>query len=82
MSLVSNRLQQYMVEFDRSDDMPASEIARLQVLRISWDTIEKRWFYLRPPDVDDKLAAGRPVALDRCGSALANDVRRLSLHRI
>ncbi|MEM7314925.1 MAG: hypothetical protein AAF497_17405, partial [Planctomycetota bacterium] len=26
-------LQQYMVEFDRTDDMPADEIARLQVLR-------------------------------------------------
>ena len=54
-------LQQYMVEFDRGDDMPDSQIARLQVLRISWDTIEKRWFYLRPPDVDDKLAADDPL---------------------
>ncbi|MEX0820360.1 MAG: multiheme c-type cytochrome, partial [Pirellulaceae bacterium] len=49
-------LQQYMVEFDRSADMPADEIARLQVLRVSWDTTKKEWFYLRPPDVDEKLA--------------------------
>lgn len=49
-------LQQYMVEFDRLPDMPADEIARLQVLRISWDTERKEWFYLRPPDVDEKLS--------------------------
>jgi Flp pilus assembly protein TadD len=48
-------LQQYMVEFDRSDDTPENEIARLQVLRVSWDTAKKEWFYLRPPDVDEKL---------------------------
>lgn len=48
-------LQQYLVEFDRPDDMPDHEIARLQVLRISWDTKQKRWFYLPPPDVDEKL---------------------------
>ncbi len=46
-------LQQYMVEFDRPEDMPASEIARLQVLRVSWDTRAMRWFYLSPPDVDE-----------------------------
>lgn len=49
-------LQQYMVEFDRTDDMPPDAIARLQVLRISWDTLAKRWFYLSPPDVSEKLA--------------------------
>lgn len=48
-------LQQYMVEFDRTAEMPESEVARLQVLRISWDTERKRWFYLSPPDVDEKL---------------------------
>ena len=48
-------LQQYMVEFDRAPDMPEHEIGRLQVLRISWDTHRKKWFYLPPPDVDDKL---------------------------
>jgi tetratricopeptide (TPR) repeat protein len=48
-------LQQYMVEFDRPADMPAQEVARLQVLRISWDTRNKRWFHLDPPDVKEKL---------------------------
>jgi len=48
-------LQQYMIEFDRPDDMPAHEIARLQVLRLCWDTEREEWFYLPPPDVDEKL---------------------------
>lgn len=48
-------LQQYMVEFDRTPDMPPSEVARLQVLRISWDTQKKKWFHLDPPDVKEKL---------------------------
>ncbi|MEM9589361.1 MAG: multiheme c-type cytochrome, partial [Planctomycetota bacterium] len=54
-------LQQYMVEFDRPKDLPSDQIARLQVLRISWDTHAKRWFYLRPPDVDDKLEPDDPL---------------------
>ncbi|MGI9475029.1 MAG: multiheme c-type cytochrome [Rubripirellula sp.] len=54
-------LQQYMVEFDRPDDMPPDQVARVQVLRISWDTLENRWFYLRPPDVADKLAPDDPL---------------------
>ncbi len=49
-------LQQYMVEFDRDANTPSDAIARLQVLRISWDTLNKKWFYLNPPDVTDKLA--------------------------
>ncbi len=49
-------LQQYLVEFDRSPDMPDNVVSRLQVLRISWDTEQKKWFYLSPPDVDEKLA--------------------------
>ena len=48
-------LQQYMVEFDRTKDMQEDEIARLQVLRISWDTKNKKWFYLSPPDVDESV---------------------------
>jgi tetratricopeptide (TPR) repeat protein len=50
-----------MVEFDRTPDMKPDEISRVQVLRISWDSEAKRWFYLRPPDVDDKLAADDPL---------------------
>ncbi len=48
-------LQQYLVEFDRPKDMPAKDIARLQVLRLCWDTNKKSWFYLSPPNVDEKL---------------------------
>jgi len=48
-------LQQYMVEFDRTDDQPEHEVARVQVLRITWDTERREWFYLPPPDVDEKL---------------------------
>jgi tetratricopeptide (TPR) repeat protein len=48
-------LQQYMVEFDRPADMPENETARLQVLRVSWDTHNKKWFHLDPPDVHEKL---------------------------
>ena len=54
-------LQQYMVEFDRPQDMPADEVARLQVLRISWNTDDRKWFYLSPPDVDDKLSPDDPL---------------------
>lgn len=54
-------LQQYMVEFDRTADMLPTEIPRVQVLRISWDTHHKKWFYLRPPDVADKLATDDPL---------------------
>lgn len=54
-------LQQYMVEFDRTDDMPEDEVSRVQVLRITWDTEKKEWYYLRPPDVTEKLAPGDPL---------------------
>ncbi len=54
-------LQQYMVEFDRNEKTLAHEIARVQVLRISWDTQKKRWFYLRPPDVKEKLEPDDPL---------------------
>ncbi|MEO2047872.1 MAG: hypothetical protein ABGX16_15040, partial [Pirellulales bacterium] len=46
-------LQQYMVEFPDG---------RVQVLRISWDTERKEWFYVAPPDVkDEKLEPGDPL---------------------
>lgn len=54
-------LQQYMVEFDRPTGHPENEIGRLQVLRVSWDTEQKKWFYLPPPDVDEKLAPDDPL---------------------
>ena len=49
-------LQQYMVELERSDDLLPHEIGRVHVLRESWDTQRKRWFYLPPPDVHEKLS--------------------------
>ena len=54
-------LQQYLVEFDRTADMPEGEVGRLQVLRVSWDTRQKKWFYLAPPDVPEKLAPDDPL---------------------
>lgn len=54
-------LQQYMVEFDRPADMRAHTIARLQVLRISWDTEAKRWIDVPPPDADERLSPDDPM---------------------
>ncbi len=46
-------LQQYMVEFPDG---------RVQVLRVSWDTHRKEWFYVPPPDaVDLRLAHDDPT---------------------
>jgi len=46
-------LQQYMVEFPDG---------RVQVLRVSWDTQSKEWFYHYPPDVrDERLAPDDPL---------------------
>lgn len=54
-------LQQYMVEFDRDETTLDGELPRLQVLRISWDVAKKKWFYLSPPDVKEKLQPGDPL---------------------
>lgn len=59
-------LQQYMVEFDESPvtkvaDGTSKPIGRLQVLRLSWDTLNKKWFYLSPPDVKEKLDPSDPL---------------------
>lgn len=48
-------LQQYMVEFDRPAHIQPSEIGRLQVLSICWDTKQKKWFFLQPPDVSERV---------------------------
>jgi len=46
-------LQQYMVAFPDG---------RIQVLRISWDTLRRRWFYVPPPDViDQRIEPGDPL---------------------
>ena len=72
-------LQQYMVEMNRPADLLPEENSRVQVLRISWDTQKKRWFYLSPPDVDEKLSAGRSAALDGAGPELESHVRRSAI---
>ncbi|MCA9239765.1 MAG: hypothetical protein KDA37_06185, partial [Planctomycetales bacterium] len=46
-------LQQFMVEFPDG---------RVQVLRVSWDTVKNEWFYVSPPDVpDERLKPGDPL---------------------
>jgi tetratricopeptide (TPR) repeat protein len=46
-------LQQYMVEFPDG---------RMQVLRASWDTEKKEWFYVAPPDAEnERINAGDPL---------------------
>ena len=46
-------LQQYMVEFPDG---------RVQVLRVSWDTLQKEWFYVTPEDVPtDRIEPGDPL---------------------
>ena len=54
-------LQQYLVEFDRDRSLKPNEVGRLQVLRISWDTKKKQWFYAPPPDVPEKLSPTDPL---------------------
>jgi tetratricopeptide (TPR) repeat protein len=54
-------LQQYLVELDRPSGLPLDQEGRLQVMRISWDTENQRWFYLSPPDVQARLAPDDPL---------------------
>lgn len=77
-------LQQYMVEFDRQPGQPQDQLARLQVLRISWDTEKNEWFYLSPPDVAEKLAPNDPLHWTRsaqnwnhmCASCHSTDLKK------
>ena len=63
-------LQQYMVEIQppttssitgSTEGIAKNEIGRVQVLRVSWDTQQKEWFYLSPPDVLEKLDPSDPL---------------------
>jgi len=55
-------LQQFMVEIEPpKEGAPEGAIGRVQVLRLSWDTGQKKWFYLQPPDVFDKLEPDDPL---------------------
>jgi len=79
-----NPIQQYMVEFDREPDMPANEIGRLQVLRISWDTIKNQWFYLPAPDVAEKLEPGDPLhwtGYAQCWNTMCADCHSTNLKK-
>ena len=54
-------LQQYMVEIEPAGGADDKEIGRVQVLRVSWDTEKKSWFFLSPPDVKEKLDPDDPL---------------------
>ncbi len=65
-------LQQYMVELDgprtsqvslesNTGNKTFAPLGRVQVLRLSWDTNNKKWFYLSPPDVDEKIDPTDPL---------------------
>ncbi len=51
-------LQQYMVEFpaDANDPIDETGLPRIQVLPLCWDTENRQWFYLEPPDVRSRLS--------------------------
>lgn len=77
-------LQQYLVEFDRPEDMPPHEVARLQVLRLSWDTRNKRWFHLDPPDVKERLDPADELhwtGLAQCWNMMCADCHSTNLQR-
>lgn len=54
-------LQQYMVEIEPPADPSQPGLGRVQILRESWDALNERWFYLNPPDVDEKLDPSDPL---------------------
>lgn len=54
-------LQQYMVEIPQPDSASDGEVGRLQVLRETWDVENQSWYYLNPPDVDERLAGDDPL---------------------
>lgn len=50
-------LQQYMVEFPGAEQADSgSSYPRIQVLPVCWNTLEKKWFFLMPPDVPSRVA--------------------------
>ena len=77
-------LQQYMVEMDSEENLEEAEIGQVQVLRLSWDTEKEDWFYLRPPDVDDKLESDDPLHWTRstqCWNTSCADCHSTNLHK-
>ena len=53
-------LQQYLTELAPPADGHEG-VGQLQCLRISWDVERRQWFYLDPPDVDEKLETDDPL---------------------
>ncbi len=77
-------LQQYMVEMDSREGLEEEEVGRVQVLRLSWDTEKEDWFYLRPPDVDDKLDPDDPLhwtRMTQCWNTSCADCHSTNLHK-
>ena len=80
-------LQQYMVEIERPEDAQPHEIGKVQVLRVSWDTNKKEWFFLRPPDVDEKIQPDDPLHWTgitqnwnaSCAACHSTDLKRISV---
>ncbi|MEZ6095712.1 MAG: multiheme c-type cytochrome [Pirellulaceae bacterium] len=61
-------LQQYMVEIESpatdvgpQTDPDGNPVGRVQVLRVSWDVENQKWFHLDPPDVSDRLEPSDPL---------------------
>jgi len=54
-------LQQYMVEMPQTAAAKSGSIGRVQVLRETWDAERKEWYYLNPPDVDERLHPSDPL---------------------
>jgi predicted CXXCH cytochrome family protein len=77
-------LQQYMVELDRPPDLADHEVARVQVLRWSWDTERKRWFHLDPPDVGERIMPGDDLhwtGITQCWNTSCADCHSTGLHK-
>ncbi|MFO0912195.1 MAG: multiheme c-type cytochrome [Pirellulales bacterium] len=60
-------LQQYIVSLDSPPATSSPGLGRLQILRISWDTERKQWYYLDPPDVHSRLEPDDPLHWTRIG---------------
>lgn len=77
-------LQQYMVELDPPGDDTPGAIGRVQVLRLTWDTQKKKWFYLSPPDVKEKLDPSDPLhwtGITQCWNTSCADCHSTNLQK-
>jgi len=54
-------LQQYLVEMHACADSADGQLGKLQVLPFCWDTQAEQWFYLSPPDVDERMSPDDPL---------------------